>query len=157
MKLKFISMVLICSVICVISCSKIDVFEKNVSIPKLSWQYNFRPQFDFTITDTSSSYNLYLVIRHTDAYRYNNIWLNVGIQPPGDTLNYKRLDVLLGTDANGWYGSGLDDIWEYRKLITNGPYQFKKKGDYKISLAQIMREDPLNNIMSVGLRVEKIK
>ncbi len=139
------------------SCARIDVFEKNVSIPQLSWQYDYQPVFDFTISDTTSSYNLYLVLRHTDAYRYNNIWLNIGIQLPADSMVYKRFDVALGSDANGWYGTGLDNIWEYRKLITNGPYQFKKAGDYKISLAQIMRENPLKNIMSIGVRVEKVK
>ena len=157
MKSKFNFIVLISCLVCIVSCSRIDVFEKNVSIPQLNWQYNFQPQFEFNITDTSSSYNMFLVLRHTDAYKYNNIWLNIGIQPPGDTMSFKRLDVTLGSDATGWNGTGLDDIWEYRKLITNGPYQFKKTGDYKISLAQIMRENPLKNIMSIGVRVEKVK
>ena len=49
---------------------------------------------------------------------------------------------------------GADNI---EQGIIGGWNCIIKKGDYKISLAQIMREDPLNNIMSVGLRVEKIK
>ncbi len=96
------------------------------------------------------------MLRHTDAYRYNNICLNVGTQSPADTLSYQRFDLSLGTDANGWEGSGLDDIWEVRKSITNGPVKFKKTGNYKFTIEQAMRENPLKDIMSVGVRVEKV-
>lgn len=139
------------------SCEKVDVFEKNASIPGHKWTYNLQPAFEFTITDTASMYNLYLVLRHTDAYRYNNIWLNIGSQSPADSTRYQRFDFQLGTDAKGWEGSGMDDIWEIRKSITKGPFKFNKSGNYKFSVAQVMRENPLPEIMSVGIRVERIK
>lgn len=139
------------------ACTRLDVFEKNIVIPKNQWLYSLQPTFDFTITDTTASYNLYIVLRHTDAYRYNNIWLNVGTQSPGDTIRYQKFDLQLGTDAKGWEGTGMDDIWEVRKLITNGPVRFNKEGNYRFSVAHIMRENPLPNIMSIGIRVEKVK
>ena len=143
--------------LCLTACTKTDVFEKNTSIPKYEWAYSFRPSFDFSITDTTTLYNIFIVLRHTDAYRYNNIWLNVGTQLPGDSMRYERLQVQLGNDAKGWYGTGMDDIWEMRKAISNGPVPLKKMGNYKFSLSQIMRENPLPNIMSVGMRVERVK
>jgi gliding motility-associated lipoprotein GldH len=139
------------------ACTQLDVFEKNVVIPKNQWQNSLKPGFDFIIKDTTVSYNLYIVLRHTDAYHYNNIWLNVGTQSPADTMRYQKFDLQLGTDAKGWEGTGMDDIWELRKLITNGPVKFNKAGTYKFSVAHIMRENPLANIMSVGIRVEKVK
>lgn len=139
------------------ACTQLDVFEKNAVIPKNEWQYSFKPDFDFIIKDTTASYNLYIVLRHTDAYHYNNIWLNVGTQSPADTMRYQKFDLQLGTDATGWEGTGMDNIWELRKLITNGPVKFNKAGTYKFSVAQIMRENPLANIMNVGIRVEKVK
>lgn len=142
---------------CFTACAKIDVFEKNTPLPKYEWAYSFQPVFDFTISDTASLYNIFIVLRHTDAYRYNNIWLNVGTQLPGDSMRYQRLEILLGNDAKGWYGTGMDDIWEMRKPISNGPVPLKKTGNYKFSLAQIMRETPLPNMMSVGVRVERVR
>ena len=139
------------------ACSKVDVFEKNTSIPGYQWQYSLQPVFDFNISDTASLYNLYVVLRHTDAYHYNNIWLNIGTQLPADTMRYQRFDLQLGTDAGGWEGTGMDDIWELRKPITKGPFKFNKPGNYKFSIAQAMRENPLPEIMSVGVRVEKVK
>jgi gliding motility-associated lipoprotein GldH len=139
------------------SCNKINVVEKNTSIPHFEWGYDLKPQFDFTISDTNALYNLFIVLRHTDAYRYNNIWLNLGNQAPGDTIRYQRFNLQLGSDAHGWEGTGMDDIWELRKTITNGPVKFNKAGNYKFSIAQVMRENPLQHIMSVGMRIEKVK
>ena len=108
----------------------------------------------FNISDTNSYYNLSLVVRHTDAYVYNNIWLNVGLQSPGDSMYFQKIDFTLGDDAAGWEGAGMNDIWEVRKLLK-AHTRFKKNGEYQFRILQIMRDDPLKNIMSVGLRVEK--
>lgn len=139
------------------SCTKLDVYEKNVSVPQHEWLNSFQPSFDFNITDTASEYNLYIVLRHTDAYKYNNIWLNIGSKAPGDSMRYQRFELQLGSDARGWEGAGMGDIWELRKSITNGPFPFKKPGNYSFTVAQVMRENPLLHIMSVGVRVEKAR
>lgn len=140
-----------------IACTRLNVFEKNIIIPKNQWANSLQPTFDFIIKDTTASYNLFIVLRHTDAYRYNNIWLNVGTQSPGDSTRYQKFELQLGSDAKGWEGIGMDDIWELRKLITNGPVKFNRAGNYHFSVAHIMRENPLPNIMNIGIRVEKVK
>lgn len=138
-----------------LSCKPIDVYEKNTVIRDHAWKSAFAASGTFSISDTLSYYNIYLVLRHTDAYRYNNIWLNIGLQPPGDSLYVQRTDIRLGTDAGGWEGTGLNDIWELRKLLNGEPQRFKKPGIYSYVIRQAMREDPLKGVMSVGLRIEK--
>ena len=96
------------------------------------------------------------MLRHTDAYNYNNLWLTLGSQAAGDTMRYQNINVELGDDAKGWAGTGMDDIFEVRKNITPGPIPFKKSGNYTFSVAQIMRENPLKHILNVGMRVEKV-
>lgn len=135
-----------------ISCTQINVFEKSTTIPGYKWKSSFEVKGSFSVTDISTPYKTYIVLRHTDAYKYNNIWLNIGIQPPGDTMRYQKADVLLGTDAGGWIGTGMNDIWELRQLVM---LRFSKPGTYNYSITQIMRDDPLPAIMSAGLRVEK--
>ena len=139
------------------SCIKIDLFEKQAKIPSQQWFYDNIPTFTFQITDTASLYNLYIVLRHTDAYNYNNIWLRLGSRGPGDTLHFQNINLVLANDANGWEGTGIDDIFEVRKNITPGPVPFTKPGIYTFSIAQIMRENPLKHILSVGFRGEKVK
>lgn len=81
----------------------------------------------------------------------------MGYQAPGDTMRFNRLDLQLGDDANGWEGTGMDDIWEVRKPVSSRPLSFTKKGTYTFSIAQIMRENPLSGMMSIGLRLDKVK
>lgn len=139
------------------SCTQIDIFEKNTVIPNYEWKQTFAATGDFLITDTVSAYNMYLVLRHTDAYQYNNIWLHIGLQPPGDSMHVQKLNLQLGNDANGWEGAGMNDIWEVRKLLNGEPRRFKHPGKYSFSISQVMRDDPLLHVMSAGLRIEKIK
>lgn len=139
------------------SCTQIEIFEKNTAIPKYEWQQNFYATGNFLITDTVSAFSIYLVLRHTDAYQYNNIWLNIGLQPPGDSMHYQKVNLKLGNDANGWEGTGMNDIWEIRKLLNGEPRRFKQGGIYNFKISQIMRDNPLLHMMSVGLRVEKKK
>ena len=140
----------------IISCAKIDLFEKQAQIPSQEWHYSNIPTFTFQIADTVSLYNLYIVLRHTDAYNYNNIWLRLGSKGPGDTMHFQNINLVLANDAKGWEGTGADDIFEVRKNITPGPVPLKKPGIYTFSIAQIMRENPLKHILNVGFRVEKV-
>ncbi len=146
-------LLLIANCILISSCNQLETFEKNTSIPNYQWNRNFKTEGSFLVTDTAAAYKAYIVLRHTDAYKYNNIWLNVGIAEPGDSLRYRKVDMQLGTDAAGWAGSGMNDIWEIRQLLLIK--RFTKKGTYKFAISQIMRDDPLPAVMSAGMRLEK--
>jgi gliding motility-associated lipoprotein GldH len=137
------------------SCKHLDVFEKNTPIPKHQWQNNFNATGALDIADTSSLYNIYIVLRHTDSYKYNNIWLNVNVQSKTDTIINQKLDISLATDAIGWEGVAMSDIWEVRKKITAVPFKFRQKDAYQYSLTQLMRDNPLLHVMSAGIRIEK--
>lgn len=139
----------------VFSCKELDVYEKTLPFAKHSWSTAEKPSFDFIISDTVSEYNVFVVLRHTDAYHYNNLWLNLTTIPPGDTAQTLKANLKLG-DNRQWLGSSIDDIVEHRILINPTPLRFKK-GSYKFILQQIMREDPLPDILNAGIRVEKIQ
>ena len=140
-----------------LSCKNLDFFEKTVPLPQQKWGYDYHPTFTIAITDTVARYNIYIVIRHTDAYKYNNLWIRSDIKFPGDSLRTQNIDISLATDAKGWAGKGIDDIFEYRKNVTPGPIALKRSGTYTFTLSQIMRENPIEHILNIGVRVEKVK
>ena len=154
LKKKFSSLLIFCFVIA--SCTRVDVFEKNVTIPGHEWSSTFKPEIVFEIKDTLSSYNIFAVIRHSDAYRYKNIWVNMYTHAPGDTINKQKLDLQLATDDKGWLGSGMDDIYQHRILITRQPVPLRP-GTYRFKLENVMREDPLEHVFNVGIRVERAR
>lgn len=142
------------------SCIKSNTYEKNITIPSQKWKHSFKPSFEFDITDTNSNYLLFFTMRHTDAYPFSNIWLNVKTTMPNGSLSPAiRTEVPLAQADGKWLGRGSGDIliWDHKMPMTkDGAVHFDKKGTYKIELEQVMREDPLPEIMSVGIRLEKI-
>ncbi len=160
MNMRFIKMKLLSLSILLLGyagCKRIDLFEKVISIPQ-EWSTSFKPVFSFTISDTTSPYQLFVILRHTNKYNYNNIWLNVYTRGPGDQFANKVLyELPLATNDKGWLGTGLDDLFEHRIALTplNDAFYFKKAGRYTFALEHIMREDPLQSMMNIGLRIEK--
>jgi len=137
------------------SCTRTGVFEKNVPIPDHKWESSFQPVIDFDLNDTTSTYKVYIVLRHTNKYGFNNLWVRAKVKQPGSQeWKSQQYDLLLATDEKGWLGTGMDDIFEHRILIQPKT-TFNTAGKYEYSIQQIMREDPLPHILNVGLRIEK--
>jgi len=137
------------------SCRQDELFERLEPIPGGQWKSSFTPSFTFNLADTTAAYNVYVVVRHTNTYAYNNIWLQSGLQLPGDTLLTQKLDVKLA-GSDGWLGTGMDDIFEAHIPVTSRPKRFPRSGPVTFTLKQIMRQDPLPGILQVGMRVEKV-
>ena len=150
---RFFLFLVLCALF-LVSCSTIDLYEKSVAIPGHSWKNDFKPSFTFTIKDTASLYQLYLILRHNDKYNYNNIYINLSAKLPGsDSVRKIRRDLTLATDEKGWLGDGMDDIYEHR--IPLGDPEPLKAGNYTFTVEQVMRENPLKNVLNIGLRIEK--
>ena len=140
----------------VFSCTTVDLYERTVSLPGHEWKSTNKPEFNFTITDTTVLYQVFFVIRHTEKYNYNNIWVNYYYQPPNDTLHKESREFQLATNEKGWLATGMDDIYEHRIKLAPDAGKLKA-GSYKFILENIMREDPLKEVLNVGVRIEKVK
>lgn len=133
-------------------------YQKHYSIPNNKWDYEYKPEFRFEVTDTTVYYSMYFIIRHTDAYQFSNLWLRIKAKQPGDTVGtITRIEVPLATPAGQWLGRGMGSIWEHRMPITDvrDPGFLNKPGTYEFELEQDMRVNPLPEVLHVGLRIEK--
>jgi hypothetical protein len=135
------------------SCTTLDVYEKTKPFSKQEWSSIDTTSFKFDIIDTNSFYNFYFVLRHQEKYPYKNIWLSLTVKDPDTTSIIKREFGL--ADNNKWLGSTIDDITDHRIIFNPQPIKLKK-GSYSFTLKQIMRDDPLPNILSAGIRVQKV-
>lgn len=136
------------------SCNTIDVYEQTVALPKHEWKSNLRLNFSPQIKDSAGYYNIYFVLRHSESYHFNNIWINLTSTFPNDTARTEKFSILLA-NGSGWLGTSMDDIIEQRLLLNKQPIRLRA-GMYKFSITQIMREDPLENILNAGIRIEKV-
>lgn len=136
------------------ACSSLDIYEKQTTFSQHEWKGNVPQSYEFQITDTVSKYHIYIVLRHSDAYRYNNLWLNVTTTAPNSAPVTQQLELLLANNKKGWLGTGIDDIFDHRIRITQQAVKLKK-GTYRFVLQHTMREEPLQYLFGAGIRVEK--
>lgn len=136
------------------SCQTANLYEKVVAIPKQKWKSDYKPGFTFQITDTQSRYDIYIVLRHNEKYEFNNIWITLTYQLKGQAPANEQYELPLANNE-GWLGTAMDDLYEHRIRITPQEGIVLKAGEYNFTIGQMMRSDPLENILNVGLRIEK--
>lgn len=93
--------------------------------------------------------NLVAVVRHTNAYEYNNIWVELTYWLP-DTMRVDTFDVRLADDIGHWYGSGVGVGYQRADTLLR---QVPLREDKSVLLRHIMRSDTLQNIEQVGIVV----
>lgn len=138
-------------------CIPSNTFEKNEVIKNHKWNTNDVKAYVFDIQDTASEYLMYATIRHTDGYNFSNIWLQAETIKPDSTSKKQRIELPLAETSGRWTGKGMNEIYEHKiRLSGNTATKFDQAGRYTIKLKQIMRENPLQEVMSVGIRLERI-
>ena len=159
-KIGAVKRALLCliAIVIITSCNwTTGIFEKNMPFDNHEWPSSVKPDIVFEISDTVSLYNIYIVLRHTDAYHFNNIYVRATVKEPGEEKGRSGdYDLQLATNGKGWIGTAMDDIYDAR-LLVQPKTRFRKSGIYHITLEQLMREDPLKNVLSAGLRVERVQ
>jgi len=132
--MRFRSIQIILVLFLLAGCSETGLYEKVYFMKGNAWSSQEEPSFEFEVKDTSSKYQLYFLIRHADAYEYNNVWISLKSQLPGDSIIRKeRFDIPLA-DQKKWLGSGMDDIFDHRVLLYREPVKFSKSGLYKVDI-----------------------
>ena len=147
-----------------VSCDSNQVFDVYKSVPN-TWHKDAIITFKVNPPDSINNYNLFVNLRNTNAYKYNNLFLIVEmVYPHGktikDTLEYRMAD-----PTGKLLGTGLTDIKE-NKLWYKGherPFVFEETGEYIINIQQAMRENgkvngvvELEGITDVGFRIETL-
>ncbi|MUU79007.1 gliding motility lipoprotein GldH [Winogradskyella endarachnes] len=153
---------LICCVF-ITSCDSKAVFDEYKSLPN-QWNKDSIASFKFKAPDTISTYNLYVNLRNTDAYKFSNLFLLVELNYPNgkavkDTLEYK-----MAAPNGELLGTGFSDVKE-NKLWYRGykePFKFTEEGDYTVNIQHAMRNNGevngvknLKGITDIGFRVEQ--
>ncbi|MCF3111136.1 gliding motility lipoprotein GldH [Niabella sp. CC-SYL272] len=151
---RFVSVLLIISTSVVFSCKQIEVRERVADIPRHEWKKKSPAIVELDITD-SASYQLYLILRHTQQYRYNNLVASISVKDTaGHPVSTLRVNASLVTPSGKWGGSNIDDLYDHR-IRLNVPVVLKKNR-YRFTISQLMKDDPLLFMLNAGIGVEKI-
>lgn len=153
--MKYFLYILVAVLFCA-GCDPERVYEQNYTIEDNKWYIDTIPSFTFTIEDTTQAYTIYYNVRNAVSYPYYNLYVMYYLlDEQGNQLSARLQELILMDAKTGKpLGDGLGDIFDHQ-IIALKNYKFNKKGNYTFKIKQYMRQDPLPDIMSIGIRVEK--
>tara|TARA_E500000081_G_scaffold117502_1_gene121087 strand:- start:1704 stop:2165 length:462 start_codon:yes stop_codon:yes gene_type:complete len=129
--------------------SSYSVFEDD------SWHADSIITLNYSVVDSITKHNLYLKIRHTTDFEYQNIFLFVDFQEKRDTI-----EIALSEKNGKWLGSGFGDIKEVEYCLAK-EINFNPKKTGNITFEQAMRygDQPvitnLKGIIALGINIKK--
>lgn len=131
------------------------LYEYNYLMSQNNWYIDTVPTFSFDISEPNKKYNIMLNVRNTISYQYYNLFVNYQLcDSNGVKLQGQQVEMILLDQKTGRpLGSGVGDLFFHQFTVLNN-YSFPYKGKFKIKLIQYMRENPLPEIMSAGVRIE---
>lgn len=143
-------------IVILFSCDESRVYERNIDFNSRQWLINERPEFEFEISDTLQTYNLFCNVRNSLDYPFARVFVRYYLQDSsGNVLEKELVRQLLFDEKTGKpHGeSGLGDLYDHRIPLKNN-HRFPYSGKYKIAFEQFMRTDTLPGVLAVGVRVE---
>ncbi len=136
------------------ACNDKVVYEDVIEIGQKAWTYEQVVDFEVEMRDTTAKYDVLLNIRHTNEYAYSNLWVWIYTSFPSGKLMKKRVDLPLADKQGKWYGNGSGEIISTTIAIQENAI-FPEIGKYSFKVEQNMRVNPLEEVMDVGLMIEK--
>ena len=141
-----------------ISCDEKRVFDEYKSVGN-AWHKDSIVTFNLPELDSTKRYDLFVNLRATNAYKFNNLFLIVALEMPNGFTKVDTLEYQMSDPDGTLLGDGFSDIKE-SKLFYKENVRFRSK--YKVSIKQAVRENgkvpgvkALDGITEVGFRIEK--
>lgn len=152
---------LLLTVLLLTACESNTVFSETKAMDGY-WDQKEVVEFALPQLDSLKNYNLFLNIRNTNDYKYNNIFLIATINFPhgktvADTLEYR-----MANPDGTWMGHGIGNVKENKLWYKEG-VRFFENGTYSVTVEQAMRNNgavegvrKLEGIVDVGLSIEEV-
>ena len=126
-----------------VSCQNENKKEVYHSFNNNTWNTDSIVSFELDNIDTTSSHDLYLMVRHTTNFKFQNLFLFTNFENQQDTL-----ELFLSEKSGRWLGKGFGEIKELKIRIKEN-VNFKENQDQIFSVEQAMRYDDLEKIINL--------
>ncbi len=115
-----------------------NTFKDNV------WHTDSTVYFEIDNLDTTITNDVYLMVRHTTEFKFQNLFLFTSFENQKDTL-----EVFLSEKNGKWLGKGFGDIKEIKTKIAENK-KFKNQEKQVFSIEQAMRYEDLEKIVNLS-------
>ncbi|WP_046758554.1 gliding motility lipoprotein GldH [Kordia jejudonensis] len=141
------------------SCDSNRVFDEYVSVGT-SWDKDTALTFKFQQPDSTNRYNMFVNVRNTNDYEFQNLFLIVNMNFPNGNVVSDTLEYKMAAPNGEWLGTGISV--KESKLWYKEDKSFPFQGTYEVTIQQAMRKinepngiQSLKGISEVGFRIEK--
>ncbi|MEM0517668.1 MULTISPECIES: gliding motility lipoprotein GldH [Aequorivita] len=143
-----------------VSCESDTVFSEIRAMDD-HWGANEVVSFALPELDSLKQYNLFVNIRNSNEYKFNNLFLIVSMNFPHGKTVTDTLEYRMANPDGSWMGQGIGDVKE-NKLWYKENVRFLENGHYTVDIAQAMRNNgdvegvtKLEGITDVGFSIEE--
>jgi gliding motility-associated lipoprotein GldH len=155
--MRMVGWILVCgAVLAVFGCEQrriVHVAQQSVTTTYWTWADSLT--FGFDVADTSHVYNLWMQIRHTDDYPYQNLYTRLHTTFPDGRRLSQQVNFELADGTGSWLGKKKRGHYMLELPIQERAY-FDKPGSYKIVVEQLTRTDTLRGISGWQFSLEDI-
>lgn len=126
-----------------------------------NWMKNEVMTFQIPELDSLKKYDLFLHLRNTNDYPFNNIFLIASMEFPHGLTITDTLEYRMANPDGTWLGTGIGTVKE-SKLVYKENVSFLEEGIYKLSISHAVRNNgevqgvsQLEGITEVGYSIEE--
>jgi gliding motility-associated lipoprotein GldH len=158
-KNKVILILMLVGVTLISSCDTKRFYEDYIPVNGIGWHPDSVLSISPTeISDTISTYNILLMMRHTTEFKYKNMFFFVDIKMPSGKMLRDTAELVLQDNQGYWFGEGNGFIRSVEHTI-HAHYKrnisFPESGQYDFLIQHGMRDSLLEDISDIGIRIER--
>ncbi|MDR2125897.1 MAG: gliding motility lipoprotein GldH [Prevotellaceae bacterium] len=135
------------------SCADNSIYRQSRPIANAGWHKDSAMRFIAPVADTVSEFEIYLHVRNTNDYPFQNLYLFIETTSPRGISVADTVNLLIADDYGRWTGKSISRIWENGFPYLTG-IKFANSGNYIFNIRQGMRRDILNGISDVGIEIK---
>ncbi len=125
------------------------------------WRQSEVVNFTIPPLDSLQAYDVFLHLRNTNDYPFNNIYLIVDMEFPHGKTVTDTLEYRMAAPNGAWLGNGIGSVKESKLWYKEG-VRFFEPGSYTLRVSQAVRNNgqvagvsELKGITDVGYSIEK--
>ncbi len=130
-----------------------SVYNKMKEIPDSKWSMDYPIKFDVEISDTTTLFDFFVLLRHNTDYAYNNVYFFITSTTPSDSITCDTVEFILADPDGNWIGNGSGYLKSHEILISR-KFRFPSEGLYSFEFQQAMRDTVLDGISDIGIKIK---
>ncbi len=138
------------------SCNENRVYEKHrKNFTEYRWKSSNVCEYSPVIEDINQEYKIIFAFRHIYGFQFQSIAINVEMTTPSGEVTSKDYTIEVIGNGKKYLAECAGDYCDLETVIEDN-YKFAETGTYTFKIKHLMENDPMLNVMEVGLIIDKI-